>query len=121
MTDKDSFYFEREEPNRSCLLAMRAIVLKSDIEVEETVKYGAPCFCFRGKAFCYLWMDKKSNEPYFLMVEGKRLCNSALEAGDRKRMKILRVNPNEDLPIETINAVLNEALNLYKNGIIKTK
>jgi len=121
MDDKSSFYFKREEPNQSCLLAMREIVLKSDAEVEETVKYGLPCFCYRGKAFCYLWIDKKTTEPYFLIVEGKRINHPSLEAGDRKQMKILRVNPNEDLPIETIQSVLNEALDLYKNGTIKTK
>lgn len=121
MDHKSSFYFKQEEPNQSCLLAMREIILKADAEVEETIKYGAPCFLFRGKMFCFLWLDRKTDEPYFLMVEGKRLDNPALEAGDRKRMKILRVNPHEDLPIETINSVLNEALALYKNGTIKTK
>ena len=121
MIDKDDFYLTKQEPNRSCLLAMRDIVLKSDDEVEETRKYGMPCFCYRGKAFCYLWTDKKTDEPYFLMVEGKHLNHPSLEFGDRARMKTLSVNPNDDLPIETINAVLIEALNLYKNGTIKTK
>ena len=121
MEDTTNFYLRQEEPNRSCFLAMREIVRKSDPEVAETVKYGSPCFVYRGRAFCYLWKDKKTNEPYFLLVEGKRLSHPMLEAGDRKRMKILSVSPTEDLPIETINAVLEEALNLYKSGTIKTK
>ena len=62
-----------------------------------------------------------TNEPYFLLVEGKRLDHPMLEAGDRKRMKVLRVNSQEDLPIETVNVVLQEALDLYRNGTIKTK
>ena len=117
----DSWYLNQEEPNRSCFLAMRDIVLKADNEVEETLKYGSPCFVYRGRAFCYLWKDKKTNEPYFLFVEGKQLDHLMLEAGDRKRMKILRVNPHEDLPISSINSALKEALELYKNGTIKTK
>ena len=121
MSDNTNFYLRQEEPNRSCFLAMRTIVLRSDTEVEETVKYGSPCFLYRGRMFCFLWMDKKTSEPYFLLVEGKRLNHPMLEAGDRKRMKVLRVSPNEDLPIETINSVLNEALELYKNGTVKTK
>lgn len=100
---------------------MRDIVRKADEEVEETIKYGSPCFVYRGRAFCYLWKDKKTNEPYFLMVEGMRLDHPMLEAGDRKRMKILRVSPSEDLPVEAINSVLNEALDLYRNGLIETK
>ncbi len=80
-----------------------------------------PCFCYKKKMFCYLWTDKKSNEPYVLMVEGKRLHHPGLEEGSRSRMKIFRINPNEDLPIETIESILNDALDLYRNGVIKVK
>ncbi|MFT6802954.1 MAG: hypothetical protein ACJA2N_002145 [Salibacteraceae bacterium] len=51
------------------------------------------------------------------MVEGNKLTHPALEAGDRKRMKVLNVNPTTDLPIEIINAVLNESLEFYKKSI----
>ena len=117
----EEWYLKREEPNRSCFLAMREIVLQSDEQVVETVKYGSPCFMYRGRAFCYLWKDKKTNEPYFLLVEGNHLNHPMLEAGDRKRMKILSVSPTKDLPIEVISAVLEEVLELYKSGTIKTK
>jgi hypothetical protein len=55
------------------------------------------------------------------MVEGKYLDHPELEEGNRSRMKIFRVNPNEDIPIDTVKSLLNEALNLYKNGTIKIK
>jgi hypothetical protein len=92
---------------------MRDILLAFNSEVTETTKYGMPCFCYRGKMFCYLWTDKKSNDPYFLLVEGNRLNHPQLEAGSRKRMKIFSVNPNEDLPLATIHEILKEALSLY--------
>jgi hypothetical protein len=44
-----------------------------------------------------------------------------LETGNRNRMKILRLNPNEDIPVDTINLLLQKALDLYKNGTIKTR
>ncbi|MBL4704930.1 MAG: DUF1801 domain-containing protein [Flavobacteriales bacterium] len=119
MRELDRFYLEKEEPNKSCFLALRSIVLSCDENINETRKYGMPCFCFGKKMFCYLWTDKKSNEPYLLMVEGKLLNHPELESGSRSRMKILRINPIEDLQMSTINAVLNEALALYKNGVIK--
>ena len=115
----EKYYFSHEEPNRSCLLALREIILKQDTEVSETMKWNMPCFCFRKKMFCYLWTDKKTNEPYILMVEGKHLDHTELEAGKRSRMKIFRINPNEDLPITTIELILNQALDLYRNGVIK--
>ncbi|MCG6186858.1 DUF1801 domain-containing protein [Maribellus maritimus] len=119
MKASDNFYLSSEEPNRSCLLALRNIILQQDNNVTETKKYGMPCFCYRKKMFCHLWTDKKTHEPYILMVEGRHLNHPDLETGNRSRMKIFRVNPNKDLPLDTIETILNQALNLYRNGIIK--
>lgn len=118
-TTQDSFYLNQPEPNQSCLLALRGIIVGMDEQVTATVKYGMPCFCYRGKMFCYLWTDKKTQEPYLLMVEGQHLHHPLLETGTRARMKILRINPNEDLPLDTIKEILNQALDLYRKGIIK--
>lgn len=117
----DNYYLNKEEPNKSCLLALRSIILDQDTNVTETQKWGMPCFCYKKKMFCYLWTDKKTNEPYILMVEGKYLDYPELEEGERSRMKIFRVNPNKDLPIKTIENILQKALDLYKNGTIKIK
>jgi len=119
--DVDNYYANKEEPNQACLLALRSIILKQDANVTETQKYGMPCFCYKKKMFCYLWTDKKTNEPYILFVEGKHLNHPNLEEGNRSRMKILRINPNTDLPLKTIELLLTFALDLYRNGTIKLK
>lgn len=116
-----NFYMNKEEPNKSCLLALRSIILDQDTNITETQKWGMPCFCYKKKIFCYLWTDKKTDEPYILMVEGKFLDYPELEEGQRSRMKIFRVNPNQDMPIQTIENILQKALDLYKNGTIKIK
>lgn len=116
-----NYYLNKAEPNRSCLLSLRSIILEQDINVIETQKWGMPCFCYKKKMFCYLWTDKKTDEPYILMVEGKYLDHPKLEEGDRSRMKIFRVDPNKDLPIKTIEKILQTALDLYKSGVIKIK
>jgi len=121
MTEIDSFYLNHGEPNKGCLLALRSLILNQDSDVTETKKYGMPCFCFKKKVFCYLWTDKKTDEPYILFVEGKLLDHPKLEIGTRSRMKIFRVNSNTDLPKNTIEALLKSALDLYRKGIIKTK
>lgn len=109
-TDLDAYYLNQPEPIRGCLLVLRKIILEQDEHVLETRKYGMPCFCFKKKAFCYLWIDKKTNEPYILFVEGRHIDHPALEKGDRARMKILRVRSDEDLPLTIINEVLKSAL-----------
>ncbi|MCF8464294.1 MAG: DUF1801 domain-containing protein [Flavobacteriales bacterium] len=121
MLELDNFYLSKQEPNKSCLLALRTIILKQDELITETIKYGSPCFSYRNKMFCFLWQDKKTEYPYVLFVEGKRLHHPQLIAGNRKRMKVFKVNPNEDIEIETLVLLLNEALNLYRNGTIRTK
>ncbi len=117
----DDYYLNNEDPNRECLLALRSIILELDNDVTETQKWGMPCFCYMGKMFCYLWVDKKTKEPYLLLVEGKYLDHPGLEIGNRSKMKIFRVNPNDDLPVTTINLILNQALDLYRKGIVKIK
>lgn len=115
----DHYYMNKEEPNKSCLLALRRIILNQDELITETRKWGMPCFCYLKKMFCYLWTDKKTDEPYILMVEGKYLNHPELEAGDRSRMKIFRVDPSKDIPVKKIKMILDDALNLYRNGIIE--
>lgn len=117
----DNYYLQKEEPHKSCLLALRSIILEQDAAVTETMKWGMPCFCFKKKMFCYLWTDKKTKEPYILFVEGKHLDHPQLETGQRARMKIFRLNSAEDLPIDTITSLLNQALDLYRSGTIKVK
>jgi hypothetical protein len=114
LPDLDQFYLDQSNPNKSCLLALRTIILAQDKNISETRKYGMPCFCYRKKAFCYLWTDKKTTEPYILFVEGKALDHPKLEKGTRSRMKIFRVNPNKDIPLRTIATLLKTALQIYQ-------
>jgi len=117
----DAFYSKVSEPSKSCLLTLRKIILDQDTNITETQKWGMPCFCYKKKIFCYLWINKKTEEPYILMVEGKHLTHPKLEAGIRSRMKIFSVNPNKNLPIKTIASILKKAINLYRTGTIKIK
>ena len=119
--ETDNYYLNQEEPNKSCLLALRKIILEQDEMVAETRKWGMPCFCYRKKMFCYLWTDKKTHEPYILFVEGKHLEHPSLEQGNRYRMNIFRIDSYKNLPLSTIELLLNEALDLYRNGTIEIK
>ncbi|MBL4708376.1 MAG: DUF1801 domain-containing protein [Flavobacteriales bacterium] len=114
LEELENYFQSKEEPNRSCLFALRDIILGIDENVSETRKYGMPCYCYGKKMFAYLWTDKKTDVPYILFVEGKSLDHSQLESGGRARMKILSVNPNKDIEIGLIRMLLNQALDLYR-------
>jgi len=114
----DRYYFEKEEPVQGCLLALRSIILEHDPDISETRKWNMPCFTYRNKMFCFLWTMKKTEEPYILWVEGNYLKNKYLEKGDRSRMKILRIKPDKDIPVKIVRSLLEDTLNLYRNGNI---
>jgi uncharacterized protein YdhG (YjbR/CyaY superfamily) len=120
LKDHDNYYLQQPEPLQSCLLALKKIILSMDAGISTAWKYGMPCFTYKGKMFCYLWVDKKTKEPYILIVEGQRIEHRLLEQGKRSRMKILRINSNKDLPVELIKSILNTVLDLYRTGVVKT-
>ncbi len=121
MKDFDNYFLQQEEPIKSCLLALKHIIFSQDKAISTAWKYGMPFFCFHNKMFCYLWIDKKLNLPYIGFVEGKHLNHPLLMQEKRSRMKILKVDPNTDLNVDFISKLIKEALDLYRNGVVKIK
>ncbi|MTH29789.1 DUF1801 domain-containing protein [Myroides pelagicus] len=121
MSELDNYYLKKEEPLRGCLLSLRKLILKQDKQVWETTKWGGPCFMYRNRMFCFLAIDKKSKNPYLLLVEGNRLTNPLLETGNRTRMKSYPVALEEDIAVVIVEEIIQEALALYWNGIVSTK
>lgn len=109
----DDFFLNKEEPIKSCLQSLREYVLKKDGRIVEAWKYGMPFYCLRGKMICYLWVHKKFRQPYFGIVEGKKMDHPDLLAEKRSRMKILLIDPAMDLPLDKINTILSKMLLLY--------
>jgi hypothetical protein len=114
-----NFYLSKSEPNKSCFLALRSIIISQDSNITESLKWGIPCFSYKKKMFCFLYFDKKTQEPYILFVEGRLLSHPKLEVGTRTRMKIFRCNPKIDLPLKTITKILKDALDLYIDGGVR--
>ena len=74
-----------------------------------------PFYDYEGKMFCYLWTRKDTGDPYLGIVDGHLLDYPELEQDGRKRMKIFRVDPDKDLPLDAIRSVLDAALALRIN------
>lgn len=119
VSDLDHYYLKQEEPTKSCLLALREIILAQDPDVTSAWKYGMPFFCYKGKMFCYLWVHKKYKQPYIGLVEGKHFDHPKLLQEKRSRMKILLLDPGKDLPVKLITGLLKQAIQLYKSGVVK--
>lgn len=109
----DHFFLQQDEPNKSCFMALRQTILGFSSQVSEHWKYKLPFYYLNGKPFCYLWHDKKSMQPYIGIVKGKYIENPNLHMGNRKKMKVFMIDPNEDLPVKEIYAVFEEAARFY--------
>lgn len=110
----DDYFLQKEEPIKSCLQCLREFILKQDVNITETWKYGMPFYCYNKKMFCYLWVHKKYHQPYIGIVEGKRIHHPDLIIENRARMKILLIDAAKDIQVKKINAILKEVLTLYR-------
>ncbi len=108
----DQYYEKQEEPAKSCLLALRHLLLDFKAPLTEALKYGMPFFCYQEKMLCYLWIDKKSKQPYIGIVDGNKIEHPLLVQDKRARMKIFYIDPSKDLPVKTIRQILTIALKL---------
>lgn len=112
LSELDQFYLKQKEPIKGTLLALRDIILSVDKNITPEWKYKLPFFYYQGKMLCYLWIHKKYHHPYIGFVDGHLLHDEELLVEKRARMKILLIDPEEDLPLEKINTLLKEVLYL---------
>lgn len=109
----EAHYLKQKEPNRSVLFALRAIILNYNEFISEEWKYGLPSYYYKKKPFCYIWKDKKTNEPYIGIARGFLIEHPKLIQGDRTRIKILPIATNKDIDIETLYEVFSLAAEHY--------
>ena len=112
LNELDNFYLSHTEPSKSCLLALRDIILDFDKNITPEWKYRMPMFYYKGKMLCNLWVHKTLHQPYLGIVDGKLINHPALIMEKRARMKIMLFNADEDLPVEVTKEILAKALQI---------
>jgi hypothetical protein len=114
MRELDSFYADQEEPNKSCLLALKSIILEYNENITSRWYYRLPCFMYKKQIFCYLWIDKKTQFPYIAIGKGVKIKHPDLIQGKRTFTSLLLIDPNKDIPIEKIHSIFDLVMKLYK-------
>jgi hypothetical protein len=112
--DIELFYLNQEEPTKSCFLLIRELILGHNSHITEAWKYRMPFFCYKGKMFCYVWTHKKTQKPFIGFVEGKRMQHPLLTFEDRSRIKIMLLDPEQDLPVDEIKSILQVAVDFVE-------
>jgi hypothetical protein len=110
----DNYFVQKEEPVRSCLLFLRDYLLQFDAGITEEWKYRMPHYYYKGRMFCYLWVHKKTGQPYIGFADGNQIEHPELIQEQRLRMKIMFVNADEDIPVAKISGILKMAIKLHK-------
>ncbi len=113
ISELDAYYLSKEEPTQSCLVAMRDYILQHNENMTETWTHKMPMFRYKGKLFCYLWIDKKTYRPYIGIYKGIDVDHPKLDLGKRNKMKTMDIDPEQDLPIKTLDEIFEMALALY--------
>lgn len=57
---------------------------------------------------------KNTNNPTLTLLEGKHFFKPFLIQENRSRMKIMLLNPTQDLQLQTIENILQKAISIYK-------
>ena len=115
----ENFYLRQSEPNQSCFLALRDIILGANPHLTPDWKYKLPFFMYKGKMFCYLWKDKKTDIPYIGIVNGSDINHPALEAGNRKKMKTLSIDPTQDIDLTLVLNILSLSVEATEARLLK--
>lgn len=113
MREIDKFYYEQKEPIKSCLEALKSIILDYCPEFEHVWKYRLPCFIYKERIFCYLWIDKKSQQPYLAIGQGIKIDHPMLIQEKRTWSKRLNINASEDIPIDVIYEIFDMVMEHY--------
>jgi len=106
----DTCFLQHNEPVKSCLLFLRSRILKHDAGIKEAWHYNMPFYFYKGKRFCYLWVHKKSAQPYIGFVDGNKMKHPDLLQEKRSRMKIFLIDPEKDIPVKAVDALIEEAV-----------
>ncbi|NOS90756.1 MAG: DUF1801 domain-containing protein [Cyclobacteriaceae bacterium] len=110
MSPVDHYFLKHEEPIRSCLQFLREHILKQNKSIREVWQYGMPFYYYGDKRFCYLWVHRKTGQPYLGIVEGSSVHHPDLIQEKRARMKILLIDPAKDIPLRKVNNIINQAI-----------
>lgn len=112
-TPLDNFYISLDEPLKSCMLALRDVVVNYNEQIVAEWKWSTPFFKLNGKMFCYLWKDKKTGLPYISIYRANQLSHPLLETSSRKAFGLIYIDPLKDIPVDEIYDIFDQVVNKF--------
>jgi uncharacterized protein YdeI (YjbR/CyaY-like superfamily) len=118
----DDYILKSASFSQPILYKMRAIIEEAETHIEETIKWGFPCFTFQNKIICSFSAYK--NHCVFRFWQGSSLEDSdgiLAKVGETEMGELSKIKNLEDLPnSEVLIKYICEAIELSKKKSIKT-
>ncbi|MEQ8240397.1 MAG: DUF1801 domain-containing protein [Cyclobacteriaceae bacterium] len=110
----DEYFETKQEPMKSFLLALKDVILRYDSAMMISWKWRTPFFSFGEKMICYFSIQNKTKRPYLGFGFGSELHHPALLSEGRKMIKVLYFDENEDVDVDLVYEILDEAVQTAK-------
>ena len=115
ITALESYYLTKPEPYQSCLLALRDIILRAHPGICHERKFQIPFFTYKGQKLGYLWLNGKKLMLGFCV--DKSLQSIVSGAKPKDQYESIRINPDEDIPVDFILQKLRHHLHLIDQAL----
>ncbi|WP_259066765.1 DUF1801 domain-containing protein [Mucilaginibacter sp. X4EP1] len=115
LTALESYYLSKPEPYQSCLLALRDIILRAHPQICHERKFQVPFFTYKGKKLGYLWLNGKKLMLGFCFDKSLQPIVAGVKPKDQ--YESIRINPDEDIPVDLILQKLHHHLQLIDQTI----
>ena len=121
MNPAEEYILSRDEPYRSILLHLKAVIESVIPEVDMKYKWSIPCFYAGKQPICYLNASYKGNFVDIAFWNSAHLTKhiELMVREDRKVVKSLRYRSLEEINDEVLIEVLQESYSLKKKGFYK--
>ncbi len=114
MRSLDDYYASLSEPNQGVLLFMRQYIHALSNEITEQLSFNTAFFKFNGKMFCYFGVEAKTKRPYIGFVHGYKMKDLLLISGNRKQIKVMYVDTENDLDMKAIKRIFTAAIKVMR-------
>lgn len=101
------------EPERSCLLYLRQVILQHSSHITEAWKFNTPFYYYKGRWLCFISYHPVTKVIYISIVNGGKITHPKLVSEGRKKMKIIYVDAQKDMDIKSISEILTVSLKLF--------
>lgn len=107
----ENYFLQYNEPLQSSMLYLRSWLKKQGLE--EVYKFSTAFYQYKNKMFCYMSVRAKDRQLYLGFVKGYKMKHPSLIKEGRKQIKVIYINPEEDLPMKELNDIVKLAKNLF--------